>query len=127
MADDALQRLREICLALPEAAERETWGEATFRVRDKHVTTTMDSSEVDSQFELRDVPWVQYFKGGVALHAAPWHDDFGKPRSHGCINMAPIDARRVFLFSEPQLPKDWHGVSTPQEGSEEGTIVHIHP
>ncbi len=99
----------------------------TFRVRDKHVTTTMDSSEVDSQFELRDVPWVQYFKGGVAIHAAPWHDDFGKPRSHGCINMSPIDARRVFLFSEPHLPRDWHGVSTPQEGSDEGTIVHIHP
>jgi predicted DNA-binding protein (MmcQ/YjbR family) len=35
MADDALQRLREICLALPEAVERETWGEATFRVREK--------------------------------------------------------------------------------------------
>jgi len=30
-----LNRLREICLALPEAVEKETWGEATFRVRDK--------------------------------------------------------------------------------------------
>jgi hypothetical protein len=30
-----LDRLREICLALPEAVEKETWGEATFRVRDK--------------------------------------------------------------------------------------------
>ena len=30
-----LDRLREVCLALPEAAEKETWGEATFRVRDK--------------------------------------------------------------------------------------------
>ena len=32
---DLLSRLREICLALPEAVEKETWGEATFRVRDK--------------------------------------------------------------------------------------------
>ncbi|HXW25187.1 MAG TPA: MmcQ/YjbR family DNA-binding protein [Xanthobacteraceae bacterium] len=31
----SLRRLRPICLALPEAEERETWGEATFRVRDK--------------------------------------------------------------------------------------------
>jgi predicted DNA-binding protein (MmcQ/YjbR family) len=30
-----LDRLRAICLALPEATERETWGQATFRVRDK--------------------------------------------------------------------------------------------
>ena len=35
MSADASSRLREICLALPEAAERETWGHATFRVREK--------------------------------------------------------------------------------------------
>jgi len=35
MAGDGLNRLRTICLALPEAIERETWGEATFRVREK--------------------------------------------------------------------------------------------
>jgi hypothetical protein len=99
----------------------------TFRVREKHVTTTMDSHEVGNAFELRDVPWVQYFKGGVAIHAAPWHDDFGKPRSHGCVNMSPIDARRVFLFTEPHVPPDWHGAQTADEGSHEGTIVHIHP
>ena len=32
---EPLDRLRAICLALPEASERETWGEATFRIRDK--------------------------------------------------------------------------------------------
>lgn len=99
----------------------------TFRVRDKHVTTTMDSHEVGDAFELRDVPWVQYFKGGVAIHAAPWHDEFGKPRSHGCVNMSPIDARRVFMFTDPPVPTDWHGASTPDEGSHDGTVVHIHP
>jgi predicted DNA-binding protein (MmcQ/YjbR family) len=35
MKQPSLRRLRAICLALPEAEERETWGEATFRVRDK--------------------------------------------------------------------------------------------
>ena len=35
MKQRSLSRLRPICLALPEAEERETWGEATFRVRDK--------------------------------------------------------------------------------------------
>jgi len=32
---DPLDRLRPICLALPEAVEKETWGDPTFRVRDK--------------------------------------------------------------------------------------------
>lgn len=98
----------------------------TFNIREKHITTTMDAHEVDNKFELRDVPWVQYFKGGYALHAAPWHDDFGKPRSHGCINMSPIDARRVFTFTTPDLPADWHGVNVAP-GGPEGTTVYIHP
>jgi lipoprotein-anchoring transpeptidase ErfK/SrfK len=97
-----------------------------FEVRDKHVTTTMDANEVDNQFELRDVPWVQYFKGGYAIHAAPWHDEYGKPRSHGCINMSPIDARRVFGFTDPPVPPDWHGVSV-SEVTAKGTKIHIHP
>lgn len=98
----------------------------TFRIREKHVTTTMDAHEVENKFELRDVPWVQYFEAGYAIHAAPWHDDYGKPRSHGCINLSPIDARRVFLWTDPPLPESWHGVNSAQ-ATGPGTIVHIHP
>lgn len=98
----------------------------TFRIREKHVTTTMDSHESGNKFELRDVPWVQYFEAGYAIHAAPWHDDYGRPRSHGCINLSPIDARRVFMWTDPPLPADWHGVNA-SAATGEGTIVHIHP
>ncbi len=98
----------------------------TFRVYEKHVTATMDSSVADSEFELRDVPWVQYFQGGYALHAAYWHDDFGRPRSHGCVNMAPIDARVVFNFTNPDVPEHWHGTKA-EDAFGKGTIVHIVP
>lgn len=98
----------------------------TFKIRDKHVTTTMDAHEVENKFELRDVPWVQYFEAGYAIHAAPWHDDYGRPRSHGCVNLSPIDARRLFMWTDPPLPTDWHGVSA-SEPTGEGTTVHIHP
>lgn len=64
-----------------------------------------------SDFELRDVPWIQYFDAGFALHGAYWHDVFGVPRSHGCINLAPIDARHVFNWTEPKLPRGWHGMN----------------
>lgn len=98
----------------------------TFKIREKHVTTTMDAHEVGNKFELRDVPWVQYFEAGYALHAAYWHDDFGKPRSHGCVNISPIDARWFFFWTTPGLPENWHGVfAAPKTG--EGTIVTIHP
>ncbi len=98
----------------------------TFKIREKHVTTTMDSKEVGNKFELRDVPWVQYFEKGYAIHAAPWHDAYGTPRSHGCINMSPIDARKVFMWTDPPLPADWHAVYG-SESTGEGTTVHIHP
>ncbi len=97
-----------------------------FYVYQKHVTTTMDSDVADHEFELRDVPWVQYFKGGYALHAAYWHDDFGKVRSHGCINLAPIDARIAFEFSTPRVPPHWHAQYTA-DVTEPGTLIHVHP
>jgi len=98
----------------------------TFKIREKHVTTTMDAHEVGNKFELRDVPWVQYFEAGYALHAAYWHDDFGNPRSHGCVNVSPIDARWFFFWTTPGLPEGWHG-SYASQRTGEGTIVHIHP
>jgi hypothetical protein len=98
----------------------------TFKIREKHVTTTMDANEVDNKFELRDVPWVQYFEAGYAMHAAYWHDDYGKPRSHGCVNLSPIDAHWFFLWTTPGMPEGWHAVYG-SEKTGEGTIIHIHP
>ncbi len=100
--------------------------QGTFRIYQKHVTSTMDSDVADEEFELRDVPWVMYFKGGYALHGAYWHDDFGRARSHGCVNLAPIDARLVFQWASPQVPEHWHSV-TSGSTFEEGTIVNINP
>jgi lipoprotein-anchoring transpeptidase ErfK/SrfK len=77
-------------------------------------------------FELRDVPWIQYFAAGYALHGAYWHDVFGTPRSHGCVNLAPIDARYVFFWTDPQLPSGWHGMNVHEE-SGKGTLVSIRP
>jgi len=75
-------------------------------------------------FELRDVPWIQYFDSGFALHGAYWHDVFGVPRSHGCVNLSPIDARIVFNWTEPALPEGWHGMNvSPEFGT--GTAVVI--
>jgi lipoprotein-anchoring transpeptidase ErfK/SrfK len=75
-------------------------------------------------FELRDVPWIQYFASGYALHGAYWHDVFGTPRSHGCINLAPIDARFVFMWTDPPVPEGWHGINVGAEMGE-GTTVSI--
>ncbi|HTA91805.1 MAG TPA: L,D-transpeptidase [Polyangiaceae bacterium] len=77
-----------------------------------------------SDFELRDVPWIQYFASGYALHGAYWHDVFGIARSHGCINLAPIDARYVFNWTDPPVPKGWHGINVGADmGEGTGVVV----
>jgi lipoprotein-anchoring transpeptidase ErfK/SrfK len=74
-------------------------------------------------FELRDVPWIQYFASGYALHGAYWHDVFGIPRSHGCINLAPVDARYLFFWTDPPVPDGWHGINVGSEMGEGTALV----
>lgn len=95
----------------------------TFMIYQKEVSSTMDGDEDQSDsFNLRDVPFVQYFHKGFALHGTYWHEDFGKVRSHGCVNLAPIDAAWLFEWTDPTVPADWHGVVN----KERGTVVYIH-
>ncbi|HYJ08034.1 MAG TPA: L,D-transpeptidase [Polyangiaceae bacterium] len=94
-----------------------------FLVHTKHVSVTMDSEAEGDEFDLRDVPYVQYFQDGYALHAAFWHDSFGQPYSHGCVNLSPLDARALFHMTEPPVPQTWHGAMSLSAG----TLVHITP
>jgi lipoprotein-anchoring transpeptidase ErfK/SrfK len=96
----------------------------TFMIYAKHVSETMDGDDDKSDsFNLRDVPFVQYFHKGYALHGTYWHDDFGKVRSHGCVNLAPMDAAWLFEWTDPSVPAGWHGILS-KDG---GTTVYIHP
>jgi lipoprotein-anchoring transpeptidase ErfK/SrfK len=100
----------------------------SYRIREKHVTTTMDGDVAsDGPYSIEDVPWVMYFQGSYALHAAFWHDSFGRMRSHGCVNMAPEDARTLFAWSDPPLPQGWHGVFSRDDSSGTRIIVHEDP
>jgi hypothetical protein len=100
--------------------------QGAFRIYAKHLTTTMDGNSAgDGPYSIEDVPWVMYFEGSFALHGAFWHNLFGYMRSHGCVNMAPADARWVFQWSDPQLPTGWHGVNSSTVGRP-GTRVYVH-
>jgi hypothetical protein len=92
-----------------------------YRIREKHKTTTMRGEDpVDGPYEVSEVPWTMYYSGSYALHGAYWHDDFGKTRSHGCTNLAPTDARWLFLFTAGKIPSGWHAIR-----GLEGTHVYV--
>lgn len=58
-----------------------------------------------SGFDLPGVPWVQYItKSGISFHGTFWHNDYGRPRSHGCINMTCAAAKWLYLWSTPTVP-----------------------
>ncbi len=50
-------------------------------------------------YYIEDVTWTCYFYAGYALHTAYWHDKFGRPRSHGCVNLSPYDAWWIYQWS----------------------------
>ena len=97
----------------------------TFRIREKHVAATMDGDVAsDGPYSIEDVPWIMYFSGSYALHGAFWHADFGRMRSHGCVNLSPNDARELFGWTEPRLPTGWHAVWASADKPGTRVIVH---
>jgi hypothetical protein len=85
-----------------------------FRVWIKFAETTMSGNMADEpSYSVATVPWTQFYAKDFALHTAYWHDRFGLPRSHGCVNLSPTDARFLYFWSQPDVPPGWsmaHGV-----------------
>ncbi len=98
----------------------------THRLWIKLLTSDMDNLEDENAaryYRIEDVPWVQYFSKGVGLHGAFWHRSFGQVRSHGCVNLAPLDAERLFWWTAPHLPAGWTAAfPTPHE---QGTVIRV--
>ena len=107
---------------LGDPAKTHSTIQGAFLIHTKHLSVTM-ADRISDEFDFRDVPFVQYFTEGFALHAAYWHDDFGTPRSHGCVNLAPTDAAWLFNWTDPEVPPAWHGALSLRKG----TLVYIHP
>jgi hypothetical protein len=82
-----------------------------------------ERSDVEAHYSLEDVPYVQFFDGSVALHGTYWHRDFGHARSHGCVNLAPLDAQWLFAFTGPKLPEGWAAAYPTR--FEEGAVVRV--
>ncbi len=96
------------------------------RIWVKILASDMDNTErddIDSHYSLEDVPYVQFFDHAVGLHGTYWHRDFGHVRSHGCVNLAPLDARWLFEFTGPRLPEGW--VATYPTSFDPGTVVRV--
>jgi hypothetical protein len=86
---------------------------------------TMKSQPYDDRnYFVNKVPWALFFQAHNAIHGAYWHDRFGGRKSHGCVNVAPLDARALFELMPPALPPGWTAIR-PLDLRESVTI-HVH-
>ncbi len=71
----------------------------------KRPTRHMAAGDIASSgFDLPGVPWVLYItKSGISFHGTYWHNDYGRPRSHGCINLTPQAAKWLYRWTMPAV------------------------
>ena len=71
------------------------------------------------------MPWTMYFHEDFALHGAYWHDGFGRARSHGCVNLAPADAKTLYEWAEPRVPPGWSVAYADEREGRPGSVVRV--
>jgi lipoprotein-anchoring transpeptidase ErfK/SrfK len=92
----------------------------------KFVSLQMSGGTTGAPYDLPGIGWVSVFAtGGVAIHATVWHNDFGTPKSHGCVNTLPEDAKWIFRWGLPQVPYDPGMVDISISGDKSTTVQVI--
>jgi hypothetical protein len=102
-----------------------------FRVWVKLRATKMEGGEGRYYYYLPNVPFVMYFENkdipgwkGYGIHGTYWHNDFGTPRSHGCVNVPTQTAEKLYYWATPQLPENKASVFASAENPGIRIIVH---
>ena len=100
-----------------------------FKIWIKLRYTRMTGGEGADYYDLPNVPYVMFFynndvpeAAGFSLHGAYWHNNFGHPMSHGCVNISPENAGKLFAWADPPT----NGPSTPASTDNPGTVVTIY-
>ncbi|MGE5251025.1 MAG: L,D-transpeptidase family protein [Bacteroidota bacterium] len=79
------------------------------------------SNEGDDEaqvYDLPGVPWCSFFTGmGNAFHGTYWHNDFGRPRSHGCVNLPSDAAKFLYRWTKPLVPPGVDYLHLPGQGT----------
>lgn len=71
-----------------------------FKVWIKLPTTTMSGGTGSDAYYLPGVKHTMYFYGDYGIHGTYWHNNFGTPMSHGCLNMSNEDAEIVYNWAD---------------------------
>lgn len=97
-----------------------------FRIWSKTRNQSMvgGSQAMGTYYNLPNVPSNMFFYQGYALHGAYWHNNFGHPMSHGCVNEPLANAAQIFDWAGPVVPPGQNAVRATNDNP--GTRVLVH-
>lgn len=94
----------------------DAWGNAVdawatplgkFPIWRKLISLHMSGRSSGGGWDLPAIAWTSLFaENGVAIHSTFWHNNFGEPMSHGCVNASPDDAKWIFRWTSPPIVLD---------------------
>ena len=79
----------------------------TYQIYQKLDNTNMSgafAADKSDYYYIEDVPWVMYFDQSISFHGTYWHDKYGFPQSHGCVNLSPKDAYWLYHWADLGTP-----------------------
>lgn len=99
-------------------------GEYRIWVKMRYTKMSGGSKELHTYYYLPNVPYVMYFYQGYGLHGAYWHNNFGQPMSHGCVNLSIADAEKLFYWADPQMTDGQWTVKATADNPGTRVVVH---
>lgn len=99
-------------------------GEFNIWYKNRSQTMQGGSKELGTYYYLPNVPNNMFFYQGFAIHGAYWHNNFGHPMSHGCVNSPLTQVAQLFEWAGPILPPGQNSIRATAENP--GTKVVIH-
>jgi lipoprotein-anchoring transpeptidase ErfK/SrfK len=92
---------------IAQGGSKKTWATplGNHTIWRKLVSVHMTGGTTGGGYDLPGIGWTTLFSSkGMAIHSTFWHNSFGVPRSHGCVNASPADAQWVFRWTSPAIP-----------------------
>lgn len=82
------------------------------------------SQALGTYYNLPNVPNNMFFYKGYAIHGAYWHNNFGQPMSHGCVNSPLANVAELFEWAGPVVPSGQNAIRASADNP--GTRVWVH-
>ncbi len=76
-------------------------GDFRIWIKLRYSSMSGGDKSIGTYYYLPNVPYVMFFNNAIALHGTYWHNNFGTPMSHGCVNLNTADAEKIYWWSDP--------------------------